>query len=56
MKIVTYTAARDTLRSVLDSVIDSKPVVIKSKGSAAVLIDYNQYLDLMDKINAQEGK
>lgn len=56
MKIVTYTSARDTLRSVLDSVVDSKPVIIKSKASAAVLMDYNQYLDLMDRIKAEESK
>lgn len=54
MKIINYTAARDTLRRVLDSVVTDKPVIVKSKRSAVVLIEYNQYLDLMDKINAQE--
>ncbi len=56
MKIITYTAARDTLRRVLDSVVTGKPVIVKSKRSAVVLIEYNQYLDLMDNINAQEAK
>ena len=55
MKIINYTAARDTLRRVLDSVVTDKPVIVKSKRSAVVLIEYNQYLDLMDKINAQES-
>jgi len=56
VKIITYTKARDTLRTVLDSVIGNKPVIVKSKTSAVVLIEYNQYLDLMDKINAQKAK
>ncbi len=56
MEIITYSHARDNLRSVLDSTIDSKPVVIKSKASAVVVIDYYKYLDLIDKINAQEAK
>lgn len=56
MKIINYTAARDTLRRVLDSVTTGKPVVIKSKASAHVLIEYNQYLDLIDKVEAQEAE
>ena len=56
MKIINYTKARDTFRSVLDSVVTGKPVIVKSKRSAVVLIEYNQYLDLVDKVNAQEAK
>jgi len=56
MKIVKFTYARDNLRSVLDFLEDNKPVVIVSKNSSAVLIDYNQYLYLVDKINSQESR
>lgn len=56
MKIINYTKARDTLRSVLDSVIGSKPVIVKSKASAVVLIEYNQYCDLVDIANAHKAK
>lgn len=56
MDIITYSHARKNLRSVLNSIIDSKPVIIKSKESTAVVIDYNQYLNLVDKINTQEQK
>lgn len=56
MKIINYSHARNNLRAVLDSTKDGKPVIIKSKDSAAVVIEYNQYMDLIDTINSQELK